>query len=285
MKIQFPQVPTQVWCLARAKTFICGAFMHWNYLIVQPDNPKNRKQESYCDHGIKCRLQIEVMVIPEVGNVEPIFHPVVWQLFCLVRVVISESKPIQKEIPMNQVESERRPLLSARQVGVAAAFGGAALAVVLAGLTIPIPGTPVVTDPREIFTTIGASLTGPIGGIVIGILAGIAEPGIPLASLLAHIVGGIYSGLVYKNLSWRFNQNKVQSLVLWALQVIGYYVLIVVPLFVTGIMLFYPDPANGTFFSFLGVLEASVIPELTFATVVTTIIMAALPERFRRPLW
>jgi hypothetical protein len=72
---------------------------------------------------------------------------------------------------------------------------------------------------------------------------------------------------------------------LWVLQVIGYYVLIVVPLFVAGIMLFYPDPANGTFFGFLGVLEASVIPEMIFTTTVTTIIMAALPERYRRPLW
>jgi len=186
---------------------------------------------------------------------------------------------------MSNIESERRPLLSARQVGVAAAFGGAALAVVLAGITIPIPGTPVVTDPREIFTTTGAALTGPIGGIVIGILAGIAEPGIPLASLLAHIIGGIYSGFVYKNLSWRFNANRVQSLVLWALQVIGYYVLVVVPLFVVGLMMFYPDPEYGTFFAFLGTLEASVIPEMIFTTTVTTIIMAALPERYRRPLW
>ncbi len=186
---------------------------------------------------------------------------------------------------MSNIESERSPLLSARQVGVAAAFGGAALAVVLAGITIPIPGTIVVTDPREIFTTTGASLTGPIGGIVIGILAGIAEPGIPLASLLAHIIGGIYSGFVYKNLSWRFGANRIQSLVLWVVQVIGYYTLVVVPLFVAGILLFYPDPANGTFFSFLGVLEASVIPEMIFTTTVTTIIMAALPERYRRPLW
>src|SRR5215211_309521 len=183
----------------------------------------------------------------------------------------------------SRVEGEGRPLLSARQVGVAAAFGGAALAVVLAGLTIPIPGTPVVTDPREIFTTIGASLTGPIGGIVIGILAGIAEPGIPLASLLAHIVGGIYNGFVYKNLSWRSNENKGMSLVLWVLQVIGYYVLIVVPLFVTGVMLFYPE--NGTFFPLLTALEAGVIPEMILTTTVTTIIMAALPERYRRPLW
>jgi hypothetical protein len=171
------------------------------------------------------------------------------------------------------IESERKPLLSARQVGVAAAFGGAALALVLAGVTIPIPGTPVVTDPREIFTTTGASLTGPLGGIVIGILAGIAEPGIPLASLLAHIVGGIYNGYVYKNVSWRFRENKVVSLILWAAQVLGYYILVVVPLFVIGLVIFYPDPEYGGFFALLGALEGGALPEAIITTVV------------RRPLW
>jgi hypothetical protein len=183
------------------------------------------------------------------------------------------------------IETERRPILSARQVGVAAAFGGAALALVLAGVTIPIPGTPVVTDPREIFTTTGAALTGPIGGIVIGILAGIAEPGIPLASLLAHIIGGIYNGLLYKNLAWRFRGNKIAYLALWATEVLGYYLLIVVPLFVVGLIVFYPDPEYGGFFALLGALEVGALPEAIITTVVTTIIMAALPERYRRPLW
>lgn len=183
------------------------------------------------------------------------------------------------------IENDRKPLLSARQIGVAAAFGGIALALVLAGVTIPIPGTPVVTDPREIFTTIGASLTGPIGGIVIGILAGIAEPGIPLASLLAHIIGGIYSGFVYKNFAWKSNGNRGMYLVKWALQVLIYYYLIVVPLFVVGLVMFYPDPQYGGFFGLLAALESGALPESILTTVVTTIIMAALPERYRRPLW
>ncbi|MCJ7519020.1 MAG: hypothetical protein MUO42_05030 [Anaerolineaceae bacterium] len=184
-----------------------------------------------------------------------------------------------------KVESSKKPLLSARQVGMAAAFGGAALALVLAGVTIPIPGTPVVTDPREIFTTIGASLTGPLGGVVIGLLAGIAEPGIPLASLLAHVVGGVFNGLVYKNFSWKFKEKKALSLAAWALQVVVYYTCVVVPLFVVGLMAFYPDPEYGGFFGFLSALEVGALPEVLISTVVTTIIMAALPEKYRRPLW
>jgi len=178
-------------------------------------------------------------------------------------------------------EEARKPLLSARQIGIAAAFGGAALAIVLAGITIPIPGTPVVTDPRENFTTIGAALSGPVGGIVVGILAGIAEPGIPLASLLAHIIGAVYMGFAY-----RFVYNRLEGyvrLVGWAISVLVYYFVIVVPLFVVGVLVFYPDPELGGFFAFLGVLEAGALAEAGITTVITTIVMAALPERFKRP--
>jgi hypothetical protein len=60
---------------------------------------------------------------------------------------------------------------------------------------------------------------------------------------------------------------------------------VVVPLFAVGLFMFYPDPEMGGFVSFLGTLEAGALPEMVFTTVVTTIVTAALPERYRRPLW
>jgi len=183
---------------------------------------------------------------------------------------------------MNEV---KKPLLTPRQIGMTAAFGGAALAIVLAGITIPIPGTVVVTDPREPFTTIGSALVGPIGGLVIGFLAGIAEPGIPWASLLAHIIGCLYMGLVYKAV---YNNIKTLwlRLAIWACMVLVYYFVLVVPLFVVGIWLFYPsETGGGAFLPLLGALELGAVPEALLTTAFTTIIMAILPERFRRPVW
>lgn len=187
-------------------------------------------------------------------------------------------------------EDEMQPAMirdaaSTQTLGVAVAFGGAALAIVLAGITVPIPGTPVVTDPREIFTTTGAALTGPAGGVVIGLLAGIAEPDIPLAGLLAHVVGGVFLGFTYKNLSWKYRAKARLSQLLWILQIMAYYALIVVPLFAVGLVVFYPSSEYGSFLELLGALERGASWEMLITTAVTTIGLSALPSRYRRPLW
>ena len=183
-------------------------------------------------------------------------------------------------------------------MAVAAAFGAAALAIVVAELTIDITGSGVVTDPREIFTTTGAALTGPFGGVLIGILAGIREPGgIALASLLAHISGGLWMGLSYKKLVHEHTQMPL-SMLGWAAIVLVYYYVVVIPGFVIGLDLFYADDYADAFgkgtsliraYGVLGIgygeSGAGALPEALLTVLITTLAFLALPRRHRRPLW
>ncbi len=186
---------------------------------------------------------------------------------------------------------------SAKVVAIALAFGAVALVIVIAELFIPIPGTGVVTDPREIFTTLGAALTGPVGGLIIGILAGIGEAfigapadRIPLASLLAHVVGGLWMGWAYKKLV--FNRMQMPMLVLgWAALVVVYYFVFAIPGFVVGQSLFYPDQYVAFYGEGASLIEAyltlsqGVVPEALITTLITSLVIVALPRRYRRPLW
>ena len=174
---------------------------------------------------------------------------------------------------------------------VATAFGVAALAIVEAELTIPIPGSGVVTDPREIFTTIGAGMTGPVGGIVIGLFAGFREPGgIAIASLLAHVSGGLWMGLTYKLLV--YNHLKMPFLLAgWAFLVLAFYYAFAAPGFVIGQVLFYHEGFLDSYGADASVIDAyiilarGVLPEAILTTIVTTLVFVALPRRHRRPLW
>jgi hypothetical protein len=183
------------------------------------------------------------------------------------------------------MEEERKPLISARAIGYSAAFGAGALLVLALGLTFPIPGINVVTDPRESFVTLGGAFSGPIGAIIVGILAGILEPGIPIVSIVAHIGGALFMAFYYKFVTWRLRGQKVLSLGLWIVGVLLYYQLVVVPLFTVGLVVFFPDPEYGGFFGLLLVLWGSVIPEMVLTMIVTTIVLAAVPARFIRPNW
>ena len=165
---------------------------------------------------------------------------------------------------------------------VAAVFGLVALAIVLAGFTVPIPGAGVVTDPREIFVTIGSALTGPIGALIIGFLAGIAEPGgIPLASLLGHIAGALWMAFAYKKLVYERLQMPMRLLG-WAVLIVVYYYVFVVPGFTIGLYLFYGETNPIELYAILG---QGVVVELSVATIVTTLVMLALPRQQQKPLW
>ena len=173
---------------------------------------------------------------------------------------------------------------------VSGGFGAVALAVVAAGLTLPIPGTGVVTDPREIFTTTGAALTGPMGGLVIGVLAGILEPDIPMASLLAHVSGGLWMGFGYKKLVYQRLQMPV-ALAGWAGLVLVYYYVFAIPGFVIGQALFYQAGyveaygAGTSLIEAYRILAGGALPEALLTTAVTTVVYIALPRRNRLPLW
>lgn len=193
---------------------------------------------------------------------------------------------VDNSTTVSPLEEERKPLLSARAIGYAAAFGAGALLVVALGLTFPIPGVNVVTDPRESFVTLGGAFSGPIGAIIVGILAGILEPGAPPpVSIVAHIAGAVFMAFYYKYVVWRLREQRPLSLGLWVLGVLIYYELVVVPLFAIGLFVFYPDPEYGGFFSLLVLLWGAVIVEMILTMVITTIVHAAVPARFRRPNW
>ena len=191
---------------------------------------------------------------------------------------------------MSTEASEKKSPYSVVALVTAAVFGAVALAIVLAKLTIPIPGTGVVTDPRELFTTLGAGLSGPIGALIVGFLAGIAEPGgINLASLLGHIAGALWMGFAYKKLV--HERLEMPALLLgWAGLVVAYYFVFVLPGFTIGIALFHPD-IYAEFFGDVSIAQAylalgqGALPEAVLTTLITTLAMAAIPVKYRRPLW
>ncbi len=165
---------------------------------------------------------------------------------------------------------------------IALFFGGTVLAIVLADLTIPIPGTEAVTDPRELFATLGAALSGPLGGVLIGILAGVAVPSFPLASILAHIAGGVWMGAAYKKLVYD-RLRMPAGLLGWAGIVMAYYYLFLMPGFIIGLALFYGE-RSPLLPMYAGVAEGA-LPEALLTTFITTVAIFALPAKYRRPPW
>ncbi|MFZ1828880.1 MAG: hypothetical protein WAW42_08960 [Candidatus Competibacteraceae bacterium] len=173
---------------------------------------------------------------------------------------------------------------------VALPFGLAAFLCIYGGLTITIPGTQMITDPREIFVTLGSAITGPVGAVLIGLLAGIYDPvpGLYPATIAMHMAGALWMAFSYKKLVF----EKFSSWVFfpaWIGLIAVYYLGVVLPVMVFGTSLFpdlfaslFPDSTPG---QALLNFYASAWTEIILTSLITVVLMALLPKRLRKPLW
>jgi hypothetical protein len=167
---------------------------------------------------------------------------------------------------------------------VALATGLAAFFIVYLEITMPIPGLPVVTDPREVAVLFGAVASGPLVALIIGVLAGVAvADGNAVASMVAHSLGGALFSVIYRQLAIRLKKSTFRFMLSWVASVIGYFYLLLMPMFILTHNLYHPE--KFAFGATYVTIARGAFGEVAVTVVVSTLIMLILPRRYRRPLW
>ena len=180
---------------------------------------------------------------------------------------------------------------------ISLAFAFLVWLILIAGFSLPIPGLDANVGVSEIFNLIAAILGGPITVVIGNIIFGIfgytlvlsnAHPWpisfyLTLADVIAHIIPLVLVTFCYRFIyerAKRYDQAKRNVIVIasWVLISISYY-FVLIPLQVTFINLV--NPGMLTFSD----LFRGTLPEILATTFITSLILLALPARYRRPLW
>lgn len=162
---------------------------------------------------------------------------------------------------------------------IALFFGLCAFVIVKSNAMVQIGNTGTYTDPREIFTILGSSLTGPWGGLIIGFFAGVGIPGGKwLASVLAHQIACVLVGIAYKKFIFPMG-NPFFFFIKWTGMVLSYYYLLLAPGFVLLNALLYQENL-----SYLNIIEG-ILFEVLFSVFFPFIVLLILPDRYKQPLW
>lgn len=171
--------------------------------------------------------------------------------------------------------------ISLRIILVALVVGGLAMMFPLFNFIVPIPGTAIYTDPRELFCVVGAALTGPAGALIIGFMAGITDPHNPLSISLAHMISGLWAAYAYRFFIFAHIKHSGWKIVAWLGMVVAYYVVFLIP----ALLLLPPALAvPGSFLSKYANVFMGALPEIAFTLLSTSIVMVILPRRYRHPL-
>ena len=165
--------------------------------------------------------------------------------------------------------------LSSIQIGLAAAFGAAALAIVLGGVMFPLGPGGLVVDPRMPFAFVGAALTGPVGAIIVGFLAGIGH--LPVFNVPFHVIGEVVVfGFGFKYV-YKWSKGDLKKLILgFNLLTLPYYFFwetlywpVVVAFFITKA----PSMVVPLYFTYL----PGMMVEMIAAMVIQSVILTVLP--------
>lgn len=140
-------------------------------------------------------------------------------------------------------EKQRKPLMTTRQIGLAAAFGGAAFAFRALGIAVSL-FPPLVVDPGALMPCLAGMAAGPLVGIVVGIARGIPS-GLPVIDLWMQPLKGVYWAFVYKYGIMRIKNPRTRWPVFWIVTAILQF-FVEAPAFIgaesviLGIFPFYP---------------------------------------------
>ncbi|MCC6398659.1 MAG: PAS domain S-box protein [Bacteroidetes bacterium] len=192
---------------------------------------------------------------------------------------------------MMKLDRLSRSLVTPRILLISVLFGVAALFTILGGLYIRIPGTGAIADPREIIVTLGSAFVGSVGGLIIGIVAGLGDPdpAFRVFIIVLHVVGCIWIGWAYNRLA--HDRIRMPGLLLgWNGILFIYYFVCIIPVLVTTRVvapevffhLFPPD--RPVLESILLQLKGLALRYVVTA-VATSLILLALPRNYRAPLW
>jgi hypothetical protein len=141
-------------------------------------------------------------------------------------------------------------------------------------------------DGREIFLTLGAALAGPWAAVIMNVFMAIGivigYPEITVAGIavdtVCHLIGTILLAILYKKVIYE-RVEKPLRIFAWVILVPIYYWILLAP---SASILYYavnltPSPSF--------VMTLPIWPEVIVTTILTTLVLAALPEKWRRPLW
>lgn len=110
-------------------------------------------------------------------------------------------------VDKNKNSTKKRPLLTTRQIAIAATLGGLCFAWRALGLVIPMPVPGFVIDIREAIYVFTAFAYGPIVSFIISIMGGLPTPFPPMVwlgnGIAAPIMAFIWKNLKLWKASWK----------------------------------------------------------------------------------